>query len=180
MERQLIKVAKELNIGMGSIVEFLTDKGFDVENKPNAKLSDGMYDALMKKFSDSKAEKQKADQLVIGTRPVVKPITPPAVHMPPQVPPIHEKKTISLFPPKETPITEDKPAEKSAPEVIERASAQMPRVLGKIDLTPQKKEPVSPPKTEPVVKQPEQPVSQEKQQPVNPQQVTSQIGRAHV
>ena len=174
MERQLIKVAKELNIGMGSIVEFLTDKGFDVENKPNAKLSDGMYDALMKKFSDSKAEKQKADQLVIGTRPVVKPITPPAVHMPPQVPPIHEKKTISLFPPKETPITEDKPAEKSAPEVIERASAQMPRVLGKIDLTPQKKEPVSPPKTEPVVKQPEQPVSQEKQQPVNPQQVTSQ------
>ncbi len=139
MERQLIKVAKELNIGMGSIVEYLTDKGFDVENKPNAKLSQGMYDALMKKFSDSKAEKLQADQIVIGTRPAVKPITPtPSVQAPPTIvsSPNTERKTISLFPPKETPPVEAKPAA----EFIERPKVvlQQPRVLDKIDLNPKK------------------------------------------
>ena len=123
MERQLIKVAKELNIGMGSIIEYLTDKGFDVENKPNAKLSDGMYDSLMKKFSDSKAEKQQADQIIIGTRPAVKPPTPPTVQQPPNPPtplptiqltpqPPAERKTISLFPIKEVQKVEEKPIEK--------------------------------------------------------------------
>ena len=167
MERQLIKVAKELNIGMGSIIEYLTDKGFDVENKPNAKLSDGMYDSLMKKFSDSKAEKQQADQIIIGTRPAIKPLTPtPTVQQPPNppTPPIQltpqpptERKTISLFPIKEVPKVEDKPIEKPDDKsvdkpmsqgIIERPSAQMPKVLGKIDLNPPKKEPVQQPKVD--------------------------------
>ena len=167
MERQLIKVAKELNIGMGSIIEYLTDKGFDVENKPNAKLSDGMYDSLMKKFSDSKAEKQQADQIIIGTRPAVKPPTPPTVQQPPNPPttspttqltpqPPTERKTISLFPIKEVPKVEDKPVEKPVDKsvdkptngIIERPSAQMPKVLGKIDLNPPKKEPVQQPKAD--------------------------------
>ena len=167
MERQLIKVAKELNIGMGSIIEYLTDKGFDVENKPNAKLSDGMYDSLMKKFSDSKAEKQQADQIIIGTRPAVKPLTQPTVQQPPTPPTLQpiiqltpqppvERKTISLFPTKEVPKVEDKPIEKPVDKsvdkpthgVIERPSAQMPKVLGKIDLNPPKKEPVQQTKTD--------------------------------
>lgn len=178
MERQLIKVAKELNIGMGTIVEYLTDKGFDVENKPNAKLSDGMYDALMKKFSDSKAEKQKADQIVIGTRPVAKPLTP-SVQTPPQQPVTQEKKTINLFPPKEVPKTEEKPVVKPAPEIVsERPTAQMPKVLGKIDLSPAKKEPVSiappPPQVqqEPAVAPQTQKVEEKQQaEPVQPQAV---------
>ena len=167
MERQLIKVAKELNIGMGSIIEYLTDKGFDVENKPNAKLSDGMYDSLMKKFSDSKAEKQQADQIIIGTRPAVKPLTQPTVQQPPTPPTLQpiiqltpqppvERKTISLFPTKEVLKVEDKPIEKPVDKsvdkpthgVIERPSAQMPKVLGKIDLNPPKKEPVQQTKTD--------------------------------
>ncbi len=178
MERQLIKVAKELNIGMGSIIEYLTDKGFDVENKPNAKLSDGMYDSLMKKFSDSKAEKQQADQIIIGTRPAIKPPTPtptvqqapnpptPTIQLTPQPP--TERKTISLFPTKEVPKVEDKPIDKPVEKpidksvdkpthgIIERPSAQMPKVLGKIDLNPPKKEPVQQPKTENNSKPPQQ------------------------
>ena len=68
MDKQLIKVAKELNIGMVALVEFLNSRGFDVENKPNAKLSDEMYNASVSKFSDSKAEKLKADQLAFGNQ----------------------------------------------------------------------------------------------------------------
>ena len=62
MERQLIKVAKELNVSLQAIVEHLHGKGFDIESKPIAKVTNEMYDAVVKKFSDSKAEKQKGAQ----------------------------------------------------------------------------------------------------------------------
>ena len=155
MERQLIKVAKELNVGMGTVAEYLLEKGFDVDNKPNARISDDMYNAVIKKFSDSKAEKQQADQMVIGTRPVIKPMTPSVpstFNAPLTPPPVQERRTISLFPTKETPKIEEKPVERpKTPEFIERVKPPMPVILGKIDLNPPKKE--TPP--QPVVKQPE-------------------------
>jgi translation initiation factor IF-2 len=149
MERQLIKVAKELNVGMETVVKFLTEKGFEVENKPIAKISDDMYGTLVKKFSDSMAEKQKADQIVIGTRPVARtpiaPVTPPITPTVPTVPttPVQpaERKTINLFAPKEVPQVQENKQEK-APEVIERPKIILqPKVVGKIDLTPKKDEP---------------------------------------
>jgi translation initiation factor IF-2 len=162
MERQLIKVAKELNVGMGTVVEYLLEKGFDVENKPIAKISDSMYDTLTRKFSDSKAEKAKADLIVIGTRPLDKKPTPsvsPVVTATPiQVStpqstaptPTLERKTINLFAPKDAPKehvkTEPKTEEKPVlPDVIERPRFNMPKVLGKIDLNPPKKEVVAAP-----------------------------------
>ena len=66
MDIQLIKVAKELNAGMGTIVEFLSNEGFSIDNKPNARVNEEMYSALLKKFKESKAEKEKADQLSFG------------------------------------------------------------------------------------------------------------------
>ena len=54
MDKQLIKVAKELNVGMGTIVEFLTGKGFEIEKRPISKVTDSMYAALSKKFSEKK------------------------------------------------------------------------------------------------------------------------------
>lgn len=72
MERRLVKIAKELNVGLSTIVDFLQDKGFDIENKPTAKVSDNMYQELVKEFQKSIAIKEMADQLVIGTRPAAK------------------------------------------------------------------------------------------------------------
>ncbi|WP_367391720.1 translation initiation factor IF-2 [Lewinella sp. LCG006] len=72
MERRLVKIAKELNVGLSTIVDFLHNKGFDIDPKPTAKVSDNMYQELLKEFQKSIAIKEKADQLVIGTRPVAK------------------------------------------------------------------------------------------------------------
>jgi translation initiation factor IF-2 len=148
MERQLIKVAKELNVGMETVVRFLTEKGFEVENKPIAKISDDMYGTLVKKFSDSMAEKQKADQIVIGTRPVPRtPNTP--------LSPLHpvERKPVNIFPPKEVVKQEgssENPQEK-VPDVIERPKIILQhKVVGKIDLSPKKEE--MPPKVDHVPK----------------------------
>lgn len=62
----LVKIATELNVGTHTIVEFLTEKGFAIENKPNAKVSDEMYALLKTEFKGSADIKEKADQLQIG------------------------------------------------------------------------------------------------------------------
>ena len=44
----ILKVAKELNVGLGTIAEFLNGKGFKVEARPTTKLTDEMYSTLLK------------------------------------------------------------------------------------------------------------------------------------
>ncbi|RYE27218.1 MAG: translation initiation factor IF-2 [Sphingobacteriaceae bacterium] len=63
---KLFKAAKELNIGTGTIVSFLSGKGYKVENKPTTKLEGDMYDALLKEFQGDKNIKEKAKQISIG------------------------------------------------------------------------------------------------------------------
>ena len=70
MDKRLVKVAKELNVGTSTIVEYLAGKGYDVENKPTAKITDEMYSDLLKEFQGSIAVKEQADQLIIGNRPL--------------------------------------------------------------------------------------------------------------
>ena len=61
---RLFKVAKELNVGSHTLVEHLQEKGFDVTNSPNEKLTDHMYDLLLKEYASEKVIKQKAEQFI--------------------------------------------------------------------------------------------------------------------
>ncbi|TWR30623.1 translation initiation factor IF-2 [Mucilaginibacter pallidiroseus] len=63
---KLIKAVKELNIGMGTIVDFLASKGYKVEKQPMAKLDNDMYTALLKEFAVDKIIKEEAKQISIG------------------------------------------------------------------------------------------------------------------
>lgn len=67
--KRLVKVAKELNVGLSTIVDHLTGKGFEIESKPTAKVTDEMYEELLNEFKGSLEIKKSADQIVIGTRP---------------------------------------------------------------------------------------------------------------
>lgn len=66
MSKRLVKIAKELNVGTKTIVEFLDGKGFSISNKPTAKISDEMYTMLVKNFQKSMDIKKKANQITIG------------------------------------------------------------------------------------------------------------------
>ena len=68
MNKRLVKVAKELNVGLSTIVDYLHTCGFEIDRKPTAKVTDEMYDVLVKEFNKSIAIKEQADRLVIGTR----------------------------------------------------------------------------------------------------------------
>ena len=62
----LLKTAKELNIGLSTAVEFLGKKGFKVDARPNTKLTEDMYDVLLKEYQGDKIVKEEAKQIVIG------------------------------------------------------------------------------------------------------------------
>lgn len=62
----LLKAAKELNIGIGTAVDFLAKNGYDIEAKPNTKLDRDMYDVLLREFQGDKIVKEEANQIVIG------------------------------------------------------------------------------------------------------------------
>ena len=60
--KRLSKLAKEFNVGISTIVDFLNKKGYDVDPNPNAKVTPDQYDILAKEYSsdiDVKKESQR-------------------------------------------------------------------------------------------------------------------------
>ncbi len=169
---RLVKIAKELNVGTSTIVDFLKGKGYDIDNKPTSKISDEMHEELLKEFSDSMAAKEKADQLIIGSRYGKEEETVPAPKVTiPEPTPVVEK----------APEPEPEPVVEKAPEpepvVEEKKDIPGIKILGKIDLDaankpPKKKEEPKAevkeePKVEEVVEEPKQESKvEEKAEPV--------------
>lgn len=60
---RLSKVAKEFNLSLHTIVDFLSGKGHKVESNPNAKIGDDEYKLLMKEFQGDKFAKEEAAQV---------------------------------------------------------------------------------------------------------------------
>ena len=65
---RLMKAAREFNIGRNTIIDFLKNAGFEIDNKPDPILSAEMYDALIAEYDSEKAAKKKSDNLVL-TKP---------------------------------------------------------------------------------------------------------------
>ena len=68
MAVRLNKVTRDLNVGISTAVEFLRKKGFEVEENPNAKITDEQFDLLRQEFSTDKALKVKSDQFILGRK----------------------------------------------------------------------------------------------------------------
>lgn len=60
---RLSRAAREFNIGVSTIVEFLSKKGFTVDKDPNAKLSEEMFTLLVKEFAPDKHVKEEAKKI---------------------------------------------------------------------------------------------------------------------
>jgi translation initiation factor IF-2 len=61
---RLSKVAREFNLGVHTVVEFLAGKGHKVDSNPNTKIGGDLYDLLNAEFGTSKAEKEASKQTV--------------------------------------------------------------------------------------------------------------------
>jgi len=56
MPVKLIKVTRDLNVGITTVVEFLNKEGHPVESNPNTKISDEQYKLLVKEFGQGLQE----------------------------------------------------------------------------------------------------------------------------
>ena len=153
---RLIKVAKEFNVGLQHVVEYLESKGVKVESSPNAKISMEVYTLLQEKYQPDKLakldaqevtrEKLKRDTVSIETKAGP---TDTREAFPEGESEIDLKKSLEEIKLSATAATKKKtPAKKAEPapepEVIKaKAEVEAPIILGKIDLeaTEKKKSP---------------------------------------
>jgi translation initiation factor IF-2 len=151
MAQKLIKVAKEFNVGLHTIVETLHGKGFpNVEEKPMAEITDEMLSVLQREFQKDLAIKQEADKLA---RPILKkePVAVSGSSSGTSTPPPPPAQRPSLLPPREEsakPVLPKPEVKKEEPEVIQRERPAL-RILGKIDLDAPKKAPAKEEKPQP-------------------------------
>ncbi|MEM6736765.1 MAG: translation initiation factor IF-2 [Bacteroidota bacterium] len=65
-EYRLSQVARKLNVGKNTILDFLQEKGYKVDSNPNSKIPQEQYDMLARKFAESAHDKEEASELTIG------------------------------------------------------------------------------------------------------------------
>ena len=64
---RLSKAAKEFNVGIATMVEFLASKGHDIESNPNTKIEAEAFEILREEFQDSKQLKEKSKMVGVPT-----------------------------------------------------------------------------------------------------------------
>jgi translation initiation factor IF-2 len=136
----LLKTAKELNIGLSTAVEFLAKKGYKVEARPNTKLTEEMYDVLLKEYQGDKIVKEEAKQIVIGKiRRDDMPVTPERVEAQPRSKEFEQEEILIKNVSSYTPPVVEKPKPAPVEPAAEQPKADdgtLPgvKIVGKINL----------------------------------------------
>ena len=156
---KISKVAKDLNIALPTVIDFLQSKGINVDMNPNSRIDEDAYKLLVSHYGDDKAVK-KLDEPNAEVRQTEK------------TKEIETKKaTINVFAPKVVGHIDldahKKPAPKKEP-VVEKPHSEPVKVQEQVkkDVAVEKPEPVKAPAVEPVKVQPkEEPVVEIKKEP---------------
>lgn len=154
---RLSKAAREFNVGITTIVEFLHKKGVNIDPNPNTKLPEEAYALLVKEYSSDISVKKESEKLMLKE--------------------LHRKKeSLSI----DDVPSADAQEEEAEEEIIIKGTAAKPvdfthevkkpdiKLVGKIDLEKQSK-PAAP---QPEIKEPEA-VKPEEAQPVAEKQVVT-------
>ena len=158
---RLSKAAREFNLGIGTIVDFLETKGIQVEAKPNTKLDPEVYALVRNNFQGDKDAKEAAQRSTVSVdretislasakkKEVVKEDSPEKIDLSIFK---KEEKEKKAKPVAEAPKKEELKAEEPAPKKEEKVEAPVEqpqeedtnvgglKVVGKVDFEAQKKE----------------------------------------
>ena len=63
MPTKISKVARDLNVGVSTAVEFLRKHNIEVDNNPNVRIDDAAVELLKKEYSNDKDSKDKSDKM---------------------------------------------------------------------------------------------------------------------
>ena len=64
---RLSKIAREFNVGISTIVEFLNKKGYTIDPNPNTKISPDVYEILIDEYSSDITAKKESEKLSLRT-----------------------------------------------------------------------------------------------------------------
>ena len=176
-EIRLSKLTKQFSIGLARLVDFLNEKGANVEMNPNAKISDEYLPAIEAKFGEDLKLKKDSEKVTIKLKEIIEMGSKKkSTHEDEEAPvkevviksnvlntePAPEKvETPSKPEVKEEPAVVEEPVTVSAP-VVEKKEQTGPKIINKIDLSKFEKKPAKP---EPKPAEPaEEPVKVEKEE----------------
>ena len=171
-EIRLSKLTKQFSIGLARLVEFLNEKGANVDMNPNAKISDEYLPAIEAKFGEDLKLKKDSEKVTIKLKEIIemgsKKKTAQEDDVPekevviksnalnaaaPKAQPVEEK---IVEPVKEVPVQAPVQVEAAPVVEVEKAPAAEetvgPKVIDKIDLSQFEKKPAK-------VEMPEEPVA---------------------
>ncbi|HAN17840.1 MAG: translation initiation factor IF-2 [Bacteroidetes bacterium GWC2_33_15] len=63
---RLSKVAREFNVGISTIIEFLHKKGHELDSNPNTKVPEELYNILVKEYSSDFNAKKESEKLILA------------------------------------------------------------------------------------------------------------------
>ncbi len=147
---RLSKAARELNVGISTIVEFLHKKGHKIDPDPNSKIGGELYALLNKEYSSDLDEKKKSEKFSLkNLREKKESIGLEDVAESPE--PEEEEELLIKDSSSATPRSEPRKVEKEEPEAEEPRKPSIDlKVVGKVDLdevTKKKKTDQKPPVT---------------------------------
>ena len=70
-EIRLSKLTKQFSIGLARLVDFLNEKGANVEMNPNAKVSDEYLPAIEAKFGEDLKLKKDSEKVTIKLKEII-------------------------------------------------------------------------------------------------------------
>ncbi len=136
---RLFKIAAQLNVGKDAIVQFLKDKGYEIEEKATAVLTPEMVALVTEAFETdlkkAKRLRQEAEEATVQEEVLVESVAAQAAET------VTEERTeasVITSPPKPSPPVEQEEAPKSETEPVpsEEVTETLigPKIIGKIDL----------------------------------------------
>ena len=170
---KISKAAKDFNVSIATVVEFLQKKGISIDNNPNTKIDESAYDLLVMEYAPDRALKNKSEEMTTSRKSVEKheeeviptpaPVAEPRPTIGPKVIGKIDLDNLGYNEPAKTePIKEEPKKEEPKAEVKVEAKEEP-----KVEVKPEKKEEE---KAAPVVvEEPKAPKAEEKPQQPAPQ-----------
>ncbi|MBN1821606.1 MAG: translation initiation factor IF-2 [Prolixibacteraceae bacterium] len=163
--KRLSKLAREFNVGIHTIVEFLHKKGYEIDSNPNTKVEDNLIQLLENEYKSDISLKKESEKIQLKSlRPKKEIISIEKTEEPAEEKVQEVKEEVKEKPPvkpQEVKKAEPKPEPKEiVEEKFEVPKENKLKVVGKIDLEPRK--PVKPVEKEVPAKE----VSVVKEEPV--------------
>ena len=169
-EIRLNKLTKQFSIGLARLVEFLNEKGANVEMNPNAKISDEYLPAIEAKFGEDLKLKKDSEKVTIKLKEIIEMGSKKKASHEEEVPErevVIKTNVLNSDAPKVQPIEEPvvepvaqaapvvekavvaEPAPVAEPVAVKESAVAGPKVIDKIDLSQFEKKPAKVEKSEP-------------------------------